>query len=122
MKINYCPSCYTQELLSYYPFLYNVYIYVADDEFFDRIGLSDALAATDTKNIILVRDSLSPRLFRHALFHESEHISKPLATETEVEHEARKKDGFSYRINTYGLEFEVEMKSNRKSKLPSYIV
>jgi hypothetical protein len=123
--------------MSFYPFLKNVNIYAADDEFFDRAGLSDALAATDAKGLILIRRNLSPALFRHALFHECEHIMNPLYSESEVEYEARKKDGFGYRVNAFN-NFSYELKQgnrfsfkvnvsasdhrNKNGKLPAYLV
>ena len=126
MSINYCPSCYTDELLNYYPFLNSVNIYVADDEDFDALGLSDALAATDVKNKIIVRKNLPPRIFRHALFHECEHFIHSLyASESEVDIDARKKSGFNYRVSAYGTEFKTDLKSVLKldeRKIHDYVV
>jgi len=109
MKVNFCSSCYDDELLDYYPFLNSVNIYAADDEFFNKIGLSDALAATDTKHTIIVRDWLSGKKLKHALCHEAEHIADPeisyaLPTpiaESIIDSRARQKSGFNFKVNTY---------------------
>ena len=95
MTISYCPTCYTNELLEEYPFLYNVEIYTVDP--YDLPP--NVLAATDGKNYIFVRRDLPLHLFRHAIFHECEHI-----------------------VDNYASEFEVEVKAREKSGLPSYII
>lgn len=149
MKVSFCSSCYDEELLDYYPFLNSVNIYAADDEFFNKIGLSDALAATDTKHTIIVRNWLSGKKLKHALCHEAEHIADPeisykLPTpiaESIIDARARQKSGFKYRISTHAdpkLEYNNNPKfiftvttcasnfefkfEDKGEKLPAYLV
>lgn len=89
MTITPCYSCYTDELFEEYPFLYSIKIYTVDPYDLPK----DVLAATDGKNYVFIRRDLPLLLFRHALFHEFEHIVNIYASESEVENEARKKSG-----------------------------